>query len=144
MNEVKPDPEIEVIENPSLRSIPRIIGEWGVTVLIWAFWVYLLSPLLSLGLWLLGIHFFYREVVVSAGYVEFFVLVRKLGLVVMSVFLLLRFWGLYNYWFFGRRNRRNQVEETSFESLSRIFRLPVKVITELQDNKEIYWPPHMD
>lgn len=134
-------PEIEIRDNPKLKSFLRNVGEWSFTTLMWALWLYLFLPLLNVILWLLGVRFFYVEVFEKAGYVQLLTLLNKMGWGVLVLFAILRFWGYYNYIKFGRKDRRKSRSSTTVEQLSKSFNLPPEKILELQSQKEVVWPP---
>lgn len=138
--------EIEIIDNPKLKSLPRNISEWSFTTVMWAVWLYLLLPLANVILWLLGIHVFYIEVFEKAGYLQMLHLVARMGWIILVVFIVLRFWGYYNYLRFGKKNRRTFVSSTSIEQLSELFHLAPEQVDELQAQKEVTWPlqPHLE
>jgi biofilm PGA synthesis protein PgaD len=133
-------PEIEIIDNTKLKSFLRNVSEWSFTTLVWALWLYLFLPLLNIILWLLGIHFFYVEVIEKAGYLQLLNLFTKMGWSILVVFIVLRFWGYYNYFRFGKKDRRKFVSSTTVEQLSGVFNLPPEKIIELQSKKEVTWP----
>ena len=109
-------------------------------MLVWALWLYLFLPLLNIILWLLGIHFFYVEVLEKAGYLQLLNLFYKMGWSILVVFAVLRLWGYYNYRRFGKKDRRKFVSATTAEQLSGLFNLPPEQIVELQSKKEVIWP----
>jgi biofilm PGA synthesis protein PgaD len=133
-------PEIEIIDNTKLKSFLRNVSEWSFTTLVWALWLYLFLPLLNIILWLLGIRFFYVEVIEKAGYLQLLNLFTKMGWSILVVFIVLRFWGYYNYFRFGKKDRRKFVSSTTVEQLSGVFNLPPEKIIELQSKKEVTWP----
>lgn len=134
-------PEIEIRDNPKLKSFLRNVGEWSFTTLMWALWLYLFLPLLNVILWFLGVRFFYVEVFEKAGYVQLLNLLNKIGWGILAVFAILRFWGYYNYIRFGRKERRKSTSSTTVGQLSESFNLPPEKILELQSQKEVVWPP---
>lgn len=133
-------PEIEIIDNPKLKSLLRDVSELSFTTLMWALWLYLFLPLLNVILWLLGIRFFYVEVFEKAGYLQLLNLFTKMGWSILVVFAVLRLWGYYNYIKFGKKDRRKFVSSTTAEQLSGFFNLPPEQIVELQSKKEVIWP----
>ena len=107
-------PEIEIIDKPKLKGFIRNIMELSFTSIMWVFWLYLFLPILTVVLWLTGIRIFYIEVIEDAGYRELINLWGKVGWSIIVVFLILRLWGFYNYWRFGKREK----EEISFQHIS--------------------------
>jgi biofilm PGA synthesis protein PgaD len=111
---------------------------------MWAFWIYLFLPLVNLVLWLVGIRFFYIEVIEKAGYLELLNLLGKVGWAIIVVFLILRLWGLYNYRRFGRRERRKSLPVDTLKKLAEHFEVQPDKIIQMQSNKEIVWPVQKD
>jgi len=137
-------PEIEIIDKPKLKSFLRKITEMSFTSLMWGFWLYLFLPLLNLVLWLMGIRYFYIEVIELTGYNGLINLLFKIGWVILSVFLILRLWGYYNYWRFGKRERRKSLPSGTFEKLAEYFQVPLEQIQDIQSRKEVVWPIQHD
>jgi len=133
-------PEIKIIDNAKLKSFPRNVSELSFTMLVWALWLYLFLPLLNIILWLLGIHFFYAEVIEKAGYLQLLSLFTRMGWSILVVFAVLRFWGYYNYFRFGKKDRRKFASSTTVEQLSGFFNISSEKIVELQSKKEVVWP----
>jgi biofilm PGA synthesis protein PgaD len=135
-------PEIEIIDKPKLKSFLRKITELSFTSLMWGLWFYLFLPLLNLVLWVLGIRYFYIEVFELGGYKGLINLLLKAGWVILTVFLVMRFWGLYNYWRFGKRERRKNLPSETFEQTVEYFQVSPEQIQQVQSSKEVVWPLH--
>ena len=93
--------EINIIDNPDLKSFFRNVSEWSFTVLMWGLWIYFFMPIISFILWLIGVRHFYVELIEKGGYLEFLDLIHRLGWTIIVVFAILRLWGYYNYIKFG-------------------------------------------
>ncbi|PIP12730.1 MAG: poly-beta-1,6-N-acetyl-D-glucosamine biosynthesis protein PgaD [bacterium (Candidatus Stahlbacteria) CG23_combo_of_CG06-09_8_20_14_all_40_9] len=132
--------EIEIIDKPKLKSFIRNLTEMSFTVIIWGFWLYLFLPLLTFVLWLLGIRYFYTEVIEAAGYRELINLWGKVGWSILGIFLILRLWGYYNYWRFGKRERRKRFSSNTYHKLAEYFQIPLEQLPTLQSSKEVVWP----
>ena len=126
-------------DRPEIRSLLRNAAEWSFTILMWALWVYFFLPLLSLILWVAGaVHLYktlFREEVIG----ELLAMLVKVGWLVLLVFIILRGWGIYNYYLFGRRNRRKNYPVTSASEIGRHFGLTEEEVRSLQQKKEIVW-----
>jgi poly-beta-1,6-N-acetyl-D-glucosamine biosynthesis protein PgaD len=136
---------IEIIDNPEKKSFLRKGAEAAFTVLMWGIWSYLLLPILNLILWLIGIRIFYLELVAGSAYPEFLALARSAGWIVLTIFVILRCWGLYNYWKFGKVNRRTSVSSDFGErQLSEHFQVSSEIVRDLRTQKEVLWPARGD
>lgn len=133
-------PEIEIIDKPKLKSFLRKIAELSFTSLMWGVWLYLFLPLLNLILWLMGIRYFYIEVIELAGYKGLMNLLLKTGWVILGVFLILRLWGYYNYWRFGKKERRKSLPTGTSEKMAEYFQVSPEQIQDIQSSKEVVWP----
>ncbi|MBT9537848.1 MAG: poly-beta-1,6-N-acetyl-D-glucosamine biosynthesis protein PgaD [Thermodesulfovibrionales bacterium] len=133
-------PEIEIIDKPKLKGFIRNIMELSFTSIMWVFWLYLFLPILTVVLWLTGIRIFYIEVIEDAGYRELINLWGKVGWSIIVVFLILRLWGFYNYWRFGKRERRKRFPSNTYHKLAEYFQIPLEQIPTLQSSKEVVWP----
>lgn len=136
--------EIKIKDNPDLKGILRDLTEISFTAMMWAFYAYLLLPVLNIILWLVGIRYFYTEIIENVGYEELFSLLNKMGWTILVVFGIMRSWGYYNYRRFGKRNRRKAMPYNNIEQISRYFQIPKETILHLQSKKEVTWPLHQN
>jgi poly-beta-1,6-N-acetyl-D-glucosamine biosynthesis protein PgaD len=131
---------IRIIDNPSLRSVLRNIGELTFTSAMWALWVYLFFPIINIILWVLGIGNFYEKVIEHSDYLRLLELVRNCGGAVVGIFLVLWLWGFYNYHRFGKRNRRLDNKPVDPEKMAEFFNLTVEQVIAMSREKQIRWP----
>jgi poly-beta-1,6-N-acetyl-D-glucosamine biosynthesis protein PgaD len=136
---VMPD-DIEIRDNPGVKTFLRTITELSITGLVWGIWIYLLLPIVNVLLWILGFRYFYVEVFEKVGYLEFFELISKMGWIILIVFVIFRSWGYYNYWRFGKRNKRRNVSASSINQFAEYFKIHPEEVKELMSKKEIIWP----
>ncbi|MFO7557632.1 MAG: poly-beta-1,6-N-acetyl-D-glucosamine biosynthesis protein PgaD [Desulfobacterales bacterium] len=130
---------IRIIDNPSLRSVLRNIGELTFTSAMWALWVYLFFPIINIILWVLGFGSFYEKVIEHSDYLRLLELVRNCGGAVAGIFLVLWLWGLYNYHRFGKRNRRVDNRPVAPEEMADFFDVPLDQVIEMRREKQILW-----
>ncbi len=132
-------PEIEIRDNPKLRSFLRNITEMTFTGFVWGVWVYLLLPVLNFLLWIFGLSMLKITVLEQVGLKEFLDLLHKMGWTVLVVFLILRLWGFYNYHMFGKRSRRKASPPVTVEQLAEHYHIPVEDIQRMRTEKEVVW-----
>ncbi|RJR19812.1 MAG: poly-beta-1,6-N-acetyl-D-glucosamine biosynthesis protein PgaD [Nitrospiraceae bacterium] len=132
-------PEIEIRDNPKLRSFFRNITELTFTGFVWGIWAYLLLPLVNIIMWIVGLRIIERSVVEELGYAEMLDLIGKMGWIILVVFLILRLWGLYNYKRFGKRSRRKSSSPVTTEQLAAHFNIPAEQVVSMRSQKEIVW-----
>jgi biofilm PGA synthesis protein PgaD len=130
---------IEIIDYPGLKGALLNMGEWSFTACMWILWGYLFLPLLNILLWLIGIRHFYATIIVEAHYHDVMAMARKTGWLVIVVFLLLRGWGIYNYYRFGKHERRISVSPASTRQLAEFFCVTEDAVIRLRDQKEVVW-----
>ncbi len=131
--------DIQLIDRPELKSISRQVTEWSVTAIMWLLWSYLFLPLLNLIPWVLGIHFFYTEVVEKLSPEAYYMIFLRLLLLIFIVLFIIIAWGYYNYLVFGQQELRRTAAVASREDLARCFRLSSRTVASLQNSKEIRW-----
>jgi poly-beta-1,6-N-acetyl-D-glucosamine biosynthesis protein PgaD len=132
-------PEVEIRDNPKLRSLFRNITEFTFTGFVWVLWAYLLLPLLNIVMWIVGLRFIEISVIEQLGYNEMIMLASKMGWIVLAVFLILRLWGFYNYKRFGKSSRRKSSPPVTSEQMAEHFKIPVEQVENMQLQKEIVW-----
>jgi len=130
---------IQIIDNPSLRSVLRNIGEMTFTSAMWALWVYLFFPIINIILWVLGIGNFYEKVIEYSDYLRLLELVRNCGGTVVVIFIVLWIWGLYNLHRFGKKNRRLENKSIAPEKMAEFFDVSVDQVNALQQQQQIVW-----
>lgn len=84
----------------------RRVAELVITVVFWGLWAYLVTPLLSLLLWYIGISLFVDRMITLGGYEAFAGQLVNYGSVVFVMWLTLTLWVVWNLKRYGRRNRR--------------------------------------
>jgi poly-beta-1,6-N-acetyl-D-glucosamine biosynthesis protein PgaD len=131
--------EIEIRDNPKLRSFLRNITEAGFTGIMWGLWVYMILPVLNIVLWVFGVRYFHIAIIEKAGYKEVLNLVGKMGWAVLTVFLIMRLWGFYNYRKFGRNDRRKGKASSDARQIAEFHHMTVETVRDLQSKKEIVW-----
>ncbi len=129
--------EIVIVDNPSLRSLLRAGFDWSFTTIFWAFLVYLFFPFFNIFLYLFFGYSFYEEVISQAGYREFLKLLGRIGGATVIVIAVIILWGVYNYYFFGKRNRRAFAPRTDLEKMAEFFHLSKTDAQSFQEGKFI-------
>jgi len=135
--------DIEIIDKPEAKSTWQHISDMSLTSLMWAGWLYLFLPVVNMLMWVLGLSYFYSELTEETSYIQMQHLFETTGWTIIIAFLILRLWGLWNYFHFGRpsRNRRHQaLQPISIDKISEHYKLPPKELVAIQNLKEIVWP----
>jgi biofilm PGA synthesis protein PgaD len=136
--------EIRIEDKPELRGVARTVIEWSFTSLMWALWIYLFLPMLSAILWIAGLHYIYRELFQASALAQLMDMLARTGWTIAVIFVVLRGWGYYNYFVFGRQNRRKQYQELTQAELGRHFGMTEQQVGILRSEKEIVWGASYD
>jgi len=135
--------QVSIINKRNSKTLPRQLTELGITGVIWGLWLYLLMPLLNLLMWIIGLASISTELFEKGGYLQFLELVQQMGLVILIAFVIMRLWGIYNFYRFGRNERRHHEIPDSMEKLSKYYQLTPQALVHLETRKEVIWP-HKD
>lgn len=106
---------------------------------MWGLWIYLFLPLLNIVLRVMGGHYFYESVLVEENRYQFLTMVKRVWLSILIVFLTMRGWGFYNYYRFGRLERRKSRSNITKKELADYFEITEEEVLSLQSQKEIQW-----
>jgi len=77
-----------------------------VTLAFWTGFLYLLIPMVTLLLWVLGFKIAYAELIGVEGLMELVKIIKKSGITVFIITLIIMAWGYYNYLLFRIRGDR--------------------------------------
>ena len=120
-----------IIDRPGLVSRLMRCSEWSYNLLAWAFWLFLLRPLIILVLWYLGVRVAYHQMVFLEGFNNpaFF------GYGAGSVFLILLVafaWNRYNFMRFRGIDRRKSQGDCSVEDMAKYFKISPEDVNSFQ------------
>lgn len=99
-------PHAEIIVQDEVKSPLRRFTEDFITIVCWAIYLYLLLPLFTLFLWILGIQTIYDQIIGERGYEELIRLLQNGGITTLVILLIVSGWTYYNYRWFKRRGER--------------------------------------
>lgn len=122
------------------RLVPqtRKYAELVIMFVSWSLWVYLVMPLLSLVVWIVGGYLFKQEML-SPGSVETFMHVLNYGSVILTMWVMMAAWILWNQRRYGRHNRRNsKAPVVTTEQIQQSTNLSNEEVGHLRSNKEIF------
>lgn len=96
-----------VIDQPQLKGVPLKVLETLFSVSVWAFFVYLLQPIVTVLLWIFGFVHLSKTHLFSLSALEGTAMILEFSVYLAVVFFLSLFsWANWNYWRYGRLNRR--------------------------------------
>lgn len=132
--------DIQIEDDTKLISPVRSAVEKFFTALMWIIWGYLFLPMATLIVWFVIGRYMHRHLIESAGLSQLADMILRMGWLVLIIFIVLRGWGYYNYYVFGRKNRRKTVHKVTAGEIGDHFGLNEETVHNLQEQKEIYWP----
>jgi biofilm PGA synthesis protein PgaD len=81
-------------------------AEITITTLFWLAWLYLIMPLVSLLLWMLGVELFVEVMITRGGYQALLEELVNYGLVILGMLSVTLLWVNWNLRHYGRHNKR--------------------------------------
>ena len=119
------------------QSPPQKLAYGAVTVIFWAFWIYLWVPLLALLAWLLGVQQAYKYMVVLGGYHEVIGLLAAYLLVILMLGGALLLWAGYNILRFSGVERRAPNPPVTAADIARIYNMDAAEIEGWQGARRL-------
>ena len=125
-----------IIDRPALKTRKRNLTEWSLSFLGWVLWFFLLRPFILLVTWVFGYDIVYVQMYKLEGYKN---LDRFLvfALIVMSIYIVLRAWNVYNARRFRGKDRRRRAENADPESMAKFFETTPEKMKALAASKSI-------
>ncbi|BAU48530.1 N-glycosyltransferase [Sulfurifustis variabilis] len=116
----------------------RRLAELLVTVVFWGLWVYFVTPLVSLLLWLAGIYLFVDRMISMGGYRAFADQLVHYAAAVFVMWFLLTAWVLWNQTRYGRNERRTvRPPHVSEAKMAKAMGLEPETVVSLRVKKKI-------
>lgn len=110
-----------IYKNPSLAPLPQRLG-WAIcTACFWLAWIYLWLPLITFGLWTMGIHsiyVFHVQPHLHGDPVEFMRITMLYGAIALGLGGGLLLWARLEFMRFHNVSRRAQPEAARIEALA--------------------------
>jgi biofilm PGA synthesis protein PgaD len=107
----------EIIDSWKYKSYTRIILESFLTLAFWTGFLYLLTPVVTLVLWLFGVRIAYSELIGPNGLIELVKIIKNGFFITSIVTVCILAWGYYNYLLFWiRGERRNSQVKICFDA----------------------------
>jgi biofilm PGA synthesis protein PgaD len=140
-------PHPEIIVRDEAKSKLRAAIEGLLTVAFWVLYIYVLLPIFTLILWVLGVRTIYDEIFGLKGYMALIDILKNGGLITVAILAILVGWAFYNYRMFVSRGERRSsrvsisndreisrllnVDLVDLESIRNLHRLRVKIEGDL-------------
>ncbi len=125
------------IEHPIIVQLRRLT-ELALTLLFWGVWIYLVTPLLSLLLWLAGIYLFVDRMITLGGYRGFADQLLNYSVTVLLMWALLTLWVFWNLTRYGHHERRNvRPRHVSDRQMAEAMGLPEDLVHDLRRARRV-------
>lgn len=113
---------------------PKKLLEAVIMIVSWTLWVYLIVPLLSLVLWASGV-FLFMDRMISPESLQALSKAYGYGGAILTMWVVLAVWIVWNQHRYGRRNRRNVTAATiTVEQVSLFHGLPSGKIKQIRED----------
>ena len=109
-----------------------------ITAMLWAVYLYLWVPLVSLLAWAMGFEFAYDVMVRAGGATDLLPILLEYLVVVSIIFSAFTIWSVSNRLRFRDLNRRSRRAPVGDESLAEYFRVPIEQIAAMRARKVIH------
>lgn len=104
-----------------------------VTMLCWLLWFYLILPLLSLLLWIVGVQYFVETMIYREGYQPLLIALQHYSVVLLAIIAVLFGWIWWNVARYrGLTRRRSQGSYVSIPELSEFFGVDTDQVAALK------------
>ena len=133
----KPDfAEGIIIDKPSFKSKTRNLTEWSMSIFGWILWFFLFRPFVLLITWVLGYDILYVQMYKLEGYknIDRFLM---FGIIIASLYVLLRAWNVYNAKRFRGKDRRKRAEDVDVKGMADFFETTPDQMQSLQECRSV-------
>lgn len=133
-----------IIDSPKLKKPVVRFLETVFSAAVWLFFVYLFQTIITTLLWILGMDGMYNfnfseasiEGTIGAVLTAFYAAVLSI--------IVLYLWAKWNYWRFGRLDRRQPAPHVTASEVATFFSLPLATIMQIQSTKMMAIMPVAD
>jgi biofilm PGA synthesis protein PgaD len=109
-----------------------------ITALLWAVYLYLWVPLISLLAWALGFEFAYDVMVRAGGARDLLPILLEYAVVISLIFSGFTIWSISNRLRFKHMNRRSLRRPVADINLAEYFRIPVEQLYSMRAHRIMY------
>lgn len=120
------------IDAPELLTRRQRARDTVVTAAMWAFYLYLWLPLLSLFAWLLGFEFAYTVMVTAGGAERLMSVLGSYSMVVFLILCVVTMWSVSNRVRFKNKNRRKGSRPVTEREIADHFGVPIRDVYALR------------
>jgi biofilm PGA synthesis protein PgaD len=109
-----------------------------ITAVLWAAYLYLWVPLVSLLAWAMGFEFAYEVMVRAGGASDLLPILLEYAVVVSVIFSAFTIWSVSNRLRFRHLSRRTRRVPVADEALAEYFRIPISQIAAMRSRQVIH------
>lgn len=124
-----------IIERPKLQTIYQKYGSATLTAFFWILWIYIWTPLITLGCWFFGIEFIYTEIFTYTSFKYFIDDIRQYFVAISILCAGLIFWSIYNFLRFRKSTRYKESPAVSLEETSNYSDIKKDLLATYQKNR---------
>ncbi len=125
-----------IIEKSDAVSSVRRMSEWTYNLLAWAFWFFLLRPIIIGALWYLGVRLAYYQMITLQGVKNPDFFTCSAGGVAL-IFVVMLLWNRYNVYRFRGVERRRSRGECSVQEMADFYHCRPENIESLSNSRNI-------
>ncbi|MBU0758954.1 MAG: poly-beta-1,6-N-acetyl-D-glucosamine biosynthesis protein PgaD [Candidatus Omnitrophica bacterium] len=128
----------KIIDRPELKLPIVRLAEGVVTGFFWAVWIYFITPILTIILWIMGFKFFHSALFSTDDMMELLQIIHNASVVVLGIFFLNIAWIWHNYRIYKKTgNRRRFAPVFPEDKLARLFDLDLAVLKKTKEKNRI-------
>ena len=125
------------IDAPELLTGQQRTRDTLFTAIMWAVYLYLWVPLVSLFAWLLGFEFAYDIMIRSAGAQDLGGVLIVYGVIILVIFATVAFWSLGNLLRYGKLKRRHAADDLSIKQMAEFFEIGSETVERLRSTPSV-------
>ena len=125
------------IDSPELLTGREQFRDTVVTGAMWALYVYLWVPLISLLAWILGFEFAYDVMIRAGGAVHLGTVLFWYAIAITTIFIIFGVWSLSNLLRFAGHNRRGNFDRIEDQSFMAFFGISAEDLERLRSGRSL-------
>ncbi|HEY7671440.1 MAG TPA: poly-beta-1,6-N-acetyl-D-glucosamine biosynthesis protein PgaD [Gammaproteobacteria bacterium] len=129
--------EKEIIQAPELLTARERARDTVVTAAMWALYLYLWVPLISLFAWVLGFELAYDIMIRSGGAQDLGSILLFYGVIIGVIFCVVTAWSLINRVRYRRQNRRHLGRSVADEAIAAFFGVDPATLPALRQARRV-------
>ncbi|WGS83790.1 poly-beta-1,6-N-acetyl-D-glucosamine biosynthesis protein PgaD [Methylomonas sp. UP202] len=125
-----------IINQPHLQSVRQKFGSALLALASWLLWLYFLTPLFTLGAWLMGLKSLSDEIRWFGGYKTLLELMQLYAEIILVIALLWLVWTVYLAWLRAHRPPHRPPPVTDLQ-LATAFKVDVELLSKARTGNKL-------